>query len=872
MSYSDILKPRPDVLSENGIEGIIDLANLADKKHRKLESRPPDFLELTYPTAGIRRVVETLGRRFSGDRDVPGLFLFEGLKGSGKSHLLLLAYHLFRNGEAARPWLARHGLNCTLPDNAVVVVNKFTDLPLESIWNLVYRELTGQALGRTVVQPGLNEVREALGNRHLVLILDELEQGIHVIADEAARAQNIAFLQMLSEWANRDNAVTLFTSIYSDEVEPGSTLKRVPSCRVRFEHASDKARIVLHRLFLNYLDVDTTRARSTVESYVSAWQRHGAARTSDLQARLAESYPFSPDLLGVILDRVPARGGFQNVRGALGFLARLVKLTHEKTDLITPAHADLEDREIALRLGDLDSSGELIPRARENLKELQSGPMLAGLAATTILYTLSGSGRERGADREELLRAVMAPGADINDFERSLLTLQRYASYFHMQEGRYYFDREENPSAKVELRSLGKPDSEAKDLIRKLWREDLFRDAQSAVVYSEGESGREALDTLERGRLRFLLSRRRLSPEERRILYHGLDERNQVILLEPKDAQFDALTNRDLLKWAQRVLAADELAATAHDVPRKAEYERLARDDRKSILETIRRAGLIYVRPEAGVAGSADCSFEEEVLATVVTKEEVVQHLSQDIYPIQRLAEHLGEHLETLRGHSVRDVDRDYRTILGYPVPTHAGSVSKAIRQLCGEGRLGVRHPRGDYSGQDPDLTENELMNATLDAPFEERAGRPQRPTLGGIVATPAVPPPVSPGRPSGPVGHGAESQEFVIPPQTNPGALREQLASRLQSIPNAKVSRLQVTIYLEGSAGDLSALPQALRGGLSGPGSLTAEVVITKDGVGGKAEVEQFAERLPVFAGASYQARLTLIVPAQPAPETQRD
>ena len=71
MSYSDILKPRRDVLSEEGIEGIIDLANLDDRRRRKLEARPSDFFNLTYPTADTRRVVEAIHQRFSGNGDAP---------------------------------------------------------------------------------------------------------------------------------------------------------------------------------------------------------------------------------------------------------------------------------------------------------------------------------------------------------------------------------------------------------------------------------------------------------------------------------------------------------------------------------------------------------------------------------------------------------------------------------------------------------------------------------------------------------------------------------------------------------------------------------------------------------------------------------
>ena len=40
MSYSDLLTPRPDVLSDEGIEGIIDLENLKDPRRKRIEARP----------------------------------------------------------------------------------------------------------------------------------------------------------------------------------------------------------------------------------------------------------------------------------------------------------------------------------------------------------------------------------------------------------------------------------------------------------------------------------------------------------------------------------------------------------------------------------------------------------------------------------------------------------------------------------------------------------------------------------------------------------------------------------------------------------------------------------------------------------------
>ena len=105
MGYSAYLKPRQDAISEEGIEGIIDLANLKDESKTKIEARPDDFFQLTYPTTDVIKVLDEINVRFSSSKNSSGLFLFEGLKGSGKSHLLLMIYHLFKNHQIAREWL-----------------------------------------------------------------------------------------------------------------------------------------------------------------------------------------------------------------------------------------------------------------------------------------------------------------------------------------------------------------------------------------------------------------------------------------------------------------------------------------------------------------------------------------------------------------------------------------------------------------------------------------------------------------------------------------------------------------------------------------------------------------------------------------------
>lgn len=938
MSYAQLLNPRPEVLSDDGIEGIIDLANLSDRRRRKIEAKPEAFFSLTYPTSDIARVIQRLQERFTKRSETPALFLFEGLKGSGKTHLLVLIYHLLTSPEEAQAWLAKHKLSLSAPPQLALVVQKYTDRPLLRLWDFIFENAQVKIRGGYDVYPKPEQILEALGDRHLVIILDELEQGIRMISDEALRRQNIGFLQMLSELGNRSPQVTLFTSVYDAGQEPGATLVRVPCVRIQFARSApaDRARVVLHRLFDNYIGFDPTGASAVIDSLLNTWRRF--IPTFDINAtrdRLVESYPFHPDLLTLILERVPARGGFQNIRGSLGFLANLVRMTYQAEDLITAGHATLLDRETAVRLQDLDPSGDLINRVKGNMEELAPQPLSERLASSTLLYTLTGDGRMRGATREDLIRHVMLPGADINEFEQTLMAFQKYASHFHCAESRYFFDNEENADAKVEFRSLTIDPAgvKARAKLRTMWMADVFRETESAVVFGSADETKAAVESLRKDRLRYVLAPRRLKPEERHALYHGLGVRNQVILLEPKSADFDLDTNADLIKWAQRILAATELAQQAsgsRDTERQTQYEGITREDNTHILNAIKRAGLQFIRFEAFGASAAVDRVEPESLSGC-TKEEVLRHLSQQLFPTMVFLEHLNARLDQVKNKLVREADREYRETLCFPVPTTVQSVTRAMRDLCISRHIGIYHARGNYSGRDPELTENELMDARIGDPIDTTPPSPPPPpppppppaALARLVVSPSgtvslavgatqqlsVEGLDSDGQSLGPIavawrstnaaaasvssaglvstmapgnanitavagsvssqavsvtvtGAGTTVEAVNIPFKTSSGALRQEIAGRLAQYEGARIAKVQFQIYTADQTVDLSTLPAGLRGSLSGQGSVSCDLLVTKAGEMSKAQIEQLCEQLPQFRGAQYGAKLDVVKP----------
>jgi len=884
MSYSQFLKPRQEVITDRGVEGIIDLANIKDETGEHLEARPADFLDLTYPTSDVVKVVEEIHRRFAEPGQSSGLFLFEGLKGSGKSHLLLLIHNLFAHKETAREWLIRNGLTCHVPDDVTVILNKFTDDPHAAIWNMILERL-GAPPFTGPTHPGIEIFQKALGDRRVVLIFDELEQGINVIREPAVQAQNIAFLQALSEYGNRSPQVTLFASVYTDKVEPGSTFKRIsPRCTVQFDNERDRSHVILHRLFENHKGFDPAVVSPVMESYLQNWQRRAQGiDVEELRKDLMDYYPFSPSLMKIILRRIPARGGFQNVRGAIAFLSNLVRLTYQKCDLITPAAVTLEDRVNTIILKDLDPGGDLASLAKENMDALKNRlPLVTEMTGAVLLYTLSEAGSLRGASREELLMDLLSPSTDINDFETALAGLQRYASHFWHQEGRYYFDMEENPEAKVEFRSLNYSDEDAQNKLKSIVL-DIFRESINTDIYASLEQIQGFLKESDKSRTRYILTGRRLTQEERHKIYFGAENRNLMLLLEPHDDKFNLSTDKDLLKWAKRILAATDLMDSTPKTQRKEAYRRIAEKDLGYVVDRIKKAGRVFVRWEAYGKDVSDDRVELETLPADWSKDKVLEKLNQDCFPVLTFREHLEGRLEDIKGNIVRDVESEYRMTLGFPVPLTAGVIPKAIRSLCKDGQIGIQHSSGNYCWETPNLTESELSQARITDPFEKPGGEPKCPRCGKwpCQCPPPPPPPVCPKCGQSPCICGGdqpppcpkcgmwpcicpkkETKTLKIPAQMSSADLRQQAAFRLQEFPGALVTKITHKVFFEkAKVGDLSTLAPAIRGGLTGPGDIVAEISITKSGSFTKAQVEQQIEALPVFQDAMYSLELTIEV-----------
>jgi len=858
------------------LDGVVDLERLRSGPSDSIERDAARFLELTYPSEDVKALLRLLSRRFGGAAS-EGTILANAVKGLGKSHALLLAYHLLKSPAEATAWMTKLGYGWAAPANAVVLVHKFTDrsMPGDALWALVAREL-GQNWSDQR-PPDLEDVVAAIGERHLVLILDELERGIQGITDDAKRTQNLNFLQMLSEAASREQGITLIAAIYDGTVEPGATLRRTPKLELHFRQTEDRAAIVRHRLFENAESYDRNHARDLIRSYVNIWKRFGVETSEQQQSRIEATFPFLPDLVELIFTRISDTGGFQGTRSALGLLGAMLDASGDGPYLMTAASCRISDAACGDRLQDLDPSGDLINCAASNFRDLQARPFAEAIASATLLASLVSGGRSIGLSREEMIRHAIRPGDDPNEFQATLDAFQKFGTYFHHPQDRYYFDREENAYAKVELAAARLSDEVAREQLITIWRQEVFRDTQETVVLHDLEQAKRDLDALGLKARRFVLAPRRLSAEERHGLYLGTQMRNQIILLEPRESSSNHLGNPDLLAYAKRVKAANDLANSPGNADLRRRYEDIKRNESLQLLRLLKGAGLAYIRIESWSETAGATQFEEEPLGQASNKLEVVEQLRTQLYPPSLFVEHLRDNLASFIGQRVEQVDRAYRSTLGFPVPLDVPAITQAVRYLAEDPAriLGLKHQRGGggFCGEPVALSQSEFDQAELAHPWP--ASIPPTPPGPGPTPPRDTGPTGDPQLPTGPetppTPSGRRTEERATPHCTGLGELRQQVAARLVDLDSPTIQQVRFSIFADYHNHDFGGLPSAYRGGLSGTGDLGVQIDISVPGPLSKAQLEQQCEKLPNLTGATYSARMTVLLADAIAQEAAR-
>lgn len=739
--FGEILEVRAEVFEEQGLLDMIDLAHIHEGPSQGLAAKAPGqdqlrdpqrFFELTYPTHDVEQTLVALSRRVDNPADVPGTILLNGRYGAGKSHVLLAAHHALTAPEVAAKWAEGWEIDPpNLPDEAVVITRNFIHRTADNLWDVYF-----EGLGRRDLIDDLSNypdgslIQEALGDQPVFLILDELERWYDAV-DEETQSLNRNFIQALSEVSHRDGRLTLLTSVLGERQEPAETIRRTKPLELSFQSSEDRERVILFRLFENYTDHSQTDAQKVVYAYASSYAEAGLEDVDEYQARMEQTYPFTPEFLDILIKKVPNLGDFQNTRGTLRFLSKLVRQTHETRPIISSQNIPIGDTGIATTLSNLDASGgEIVRRALgDNYEAVDDDLAHKDELFSAILFYSIADPTHPGATEDDILLAALDPDQNPNQLRDSLRRIRTVAYNLHQEGERYLFKTKENPRARINAvaRSPQVTESACRSLILKTLRERWGDTNRTAVYTGDREQVRRELKNIGNNRPKYLLSARSLGNNRALELQNLEERRNLVLLIEPlirsdrKDASYDLLADDELFDRARRIEACNRLLEAGSSSEATATY-RDVRQTEQSKLESdiVDRYGY-YVRwnKTGGSTSDVDDSwFELEKVhdfSAARFLEEFRKNFSSP-YEIKIRVKELWQQYKNRRASQLID---HFDTTPGEPVPYEPEMVPAALLDLAGSEVLGLQNESGStYSRDVTELSIRDVGDCVIvDAP-----------------------------------------------------------------------------------------------------------------------------------------------------------
>ena len=339
--------------------------------------------------------------------------------------------------------------------------------------------------------PGRDALTPALGEGPVLILMDEVMQyiqraGAISVGGGTLAQQALTFVQTLTETVRSRPGTALVYSLQASVQEAAgdeTSLRMLEHLVGRMEAVREPVsgdevmRVVQRRLFSDL--GDPAERERVAAAYAHAHEavrlatatgederRRAAQEAQELEARVADSYPFHPALLDCMYHRWGSLPSYQRTRGALQFLARVVHALYRSDDpasvppLIGPGDVPLHDGETrGAFFSQVGGRAEwTAPMAADitgptaNAREVDrrigaDAPQLEQLrvgtrVATAIMLHSHGARQdaERGIREPELMASVAAPELDHGVLQRALSELRNELLYLHSIGRLYRFE------------------------------------------------------------------------------------------------------------------------------------------------------------------------------------------------------------------------------------------------------------------------------------------------------------------------------------------------------------------------------------------------------------------------------------------------
>ena len=449
--------PKQDIIEGKYLQAelALDLYTIAEGTAKPPYDTPEAFFQATHPTATLKQLLADTLNHLSGTKPINPVLLFDAGFGGGKTHTMAAIYYAVKN--PANPEIQKLTGAKAPPKNCRIVVIdgsayggkgiKRDQHHFRTIWaDFLYQ------LGETITAkesdtpeglPERKTITELLQKQPTLILIDEIPKYLDLVKDQPELLNKVKhFIHTLSVAVCEAERSMLIISVAGDayvdaadavrkELDEAMKILNRKMQSIEPVKSEDAPHILKKRLF-NFINPQT--AENTAKAYTQLYTDMKAPeryRTIEYQNRIIETYPFHPELIDALYERLSTLPDFQRTRGALRLLAHVIsqiwKTKETDAYLIQPFHVDLAVPEIVQELttriredkyanaiaSDVYAQGGRKAKAQQKDDEYKShfqAPLFRRACNTIYLYSLTGAKEEaKGIDTDTLIAVLATP-------------------------------------------------------------------------------------------------------------------------------------------------------------------------------------------------------------------------------------------------------------------------------------------------------------------------------------------------------------------------------------------------------------------------------------------------------------------------------
>ena len=530
-----------------------------------------EYFKKTFITDGMRLLLSKGIARLAG-KSADSVFHLKQAMGGGKTHLMV-GFGLLAKNAALRNALIgamQHQADFSAADIAAF---NGRNNPHTYFWGELARQLGKEGLFKEFWESGPKAPDEQAwlrlfeGDRPILILLDEMPPYFHYYSTQALGHGTIAdvvtraFSNMLTAAQKKRNICIVVSDLEAAYDTGGKLIQRalddaaqelgraeISITPVNLE-SNEIYEILRKRLFQKLPDRSEISDISAIyASRLSEAARAKAVeRTAESLANEIEStYPFHPSFKSIVA-LFKENEKFKQTRGLMELVSRLLKSVWQcKEDiyLIGAQHFDLSIHEVREKIAEISDMRDVIAKdlwnsndsAHAQVIDINKGLDRAKQVGTLLLLSSLSTAVNsiRGLSESELFEYLIDPHHQAGDYRPAFDQLQKTAWYLHQtQEGRHYFDHQENLTKKLQGYAEKAPQNKVDELIRsrliEMYKPTTREAYEKVLPLPEMDDAEAALKT---GRALLIISPDgKIPPGVVNQFFKGLVNKNNILVM-----------------------------------------------------------------------------------------------------------------------------------------------------------------------------------------------------------------------------------------------------------------------------------------------------------------------------------------------------